>query len=346
MWPGSLPSSYKVVKLAQGGPILEEQAVPIFDEKNCSMVIRPALVGICRSDLREVTRERVTRHDFGHEIVGKFIGANFPVPYNASSMVCLDPHVTISRTSGFGEYVFSSGSSEHLISAFPECPGSLEDYRAVFMEPLACAYHAINRLKTALDVKDFTRLNIGIVGAGNAGTLIGLIAKHFGANVSLMNRGADRLLYLLTNHIFEKEELFTEPGKVTKLDGVVLATTWLDEAIFSWGLNPLRDEGVLLLFGGTSPNRTIIRQSLDLDDIRRNQKELFYKHKSQSVRICGTYGVEPQDVRESFNLLHLRKAFPVERLIVDIVTLDDLCGLLRTLVTGKKPFWGKYLVRM
>ncbi len=347
MWTHSLPSSYKVVNLFQNEPILEERPIPKFSEEHCCMIIKPITVGICRSDIKEITGERVTRHDFGHEIVGQFVGANFPSPYAINSTVCFDPHVTIDRrTSGFGEYVFAVGPAENLIAAFPECPSSLEPYQAVFMEPLACVHHAISRLKASLDVKNLNSLNIGILGAGNAGTLMGLIAKHSGANVSLITRNQNRRSYLSERRIFDKDELLTETTPINMLDAVILATTWLDERVYYSGVDKLRDEGVLLLFGGTSPGKTMIDHAVNLDDVRRNQKEILCQYNNRNIHIAGTYGVNIQDIRASFSLLHLREEFPVERLIVDVVSLNDVSKLLLAFAANEKPFSGKYLVRI
>jgi cyclitol reductase len=341
-----LPVSYKVVKLSEQGPILEERPFPKLTIDHPWIIVKPLLVGVCRSDIREVTRERITRHDFGHEIVAHFVDANFPVPYNTSSKVCFDPHVTINRTSGFGEYVIASGSKEDLIAAFPLCPAGLENHRAVFMEPLACAHHAISRLESSLQVDNLEGLSIGILGAGNAGVLMGLIAKHLGANVRLITRNESRRLNLAKKHIFGKSELIDETTKINGLDGVILATTWLDERIFYLGADMLKDEGVLLLFGGTGPGKSTITDVINLDDLRRYQKEIYFTHKRQRIIVSGTYGVNSQDIRSSFRYLHASNQFPVEKLITDVIPLNNLCGLLLQLSTGALPFLGKYLIRI
>jgi len=345
-WPEVFPPSYLSVNLFEGGPILKKTPLPKYDQEKCIMVVKPILVGICRSDIKEITNERAIRNDFGHEIMGRFIWANVPIDLDVNSLVCFDPHVMIDRTSGFSEYLFAFGSQENLLSAFPKCPTTLEEHRAVFVEPLACAYHAIARLKSSLHVEFFKELNIGILGAGNSGTLIGLIAKHLGANVKMFNRNIKRLEYLAENNLFTEDELVIQTTKVSPLDGIVLATTFLDQNTFYWGMDNLKSGGVLLLFGGTRPYNNLIDQTLDLDDLRRNQKEFAYTYKKKTVLIAGTYGVKPTDIQASFHLLGLRDAFPVERLILNYVTLSDLCELLKEFAAGEKPYIGKLLVRI
>jgi cyclitol reductase len=342
----SLPASFKVVNLTDSGPVLEEQQMPKLIAGHDYVVVKPIFVGICRSDLREVSKERVTRHDFGHEIVARLVYTSHSFPTDLNSIVCFDPHIPIYRTSGFGEYIFASGTMNNLVAAFPKCPSALDYQKSVFMEPLACAHHAISRLKQSLKVTDLSGLNIGILGAGNAGILMGLIAKHWGANISLITKNQIRKSFLVERNLFDKDEILTGELKNNVFDSVILATTWLDDNVFNSGLSLLGDEGILLLFGGTNPADVVGGRGINLDDIRRNQKELFYKHKNRNLLISGTYGVESQDIEASFTLLQISRDFPVERLIVDTVSLNELSELLLGLTTNKKYFLGKILVKM
>ena len=66
-----LPKIYQVVELSSGKAILRTRKVPIHIQENPRIiVVRPHMVGICRSDVKELLNVRTVRHDFGHEIVG------------------------------------------------------------------------------------------------------------------------------------------------------------------------------------------------------------------------------------------------------------------------------------
>jgi len=341
-----LQSTYRVVRLTNNGPIIERFLVPelISDDE---ILIRIIISGICRSDLKEISKSRATRSDFGHEIVGKVIKANPYLPFSRGDLVCYDPHIKVTRSSGYGEYLLARGNPENLAKAFPKWNVDVFEEKMVFCEPLACAIHAVRKLKEYLSVDCFNGLKIGILGAGNAGTLIGLLVKFMGGDITVMNRSVSKLSFLDERKIFNKSELLLINEQSHNFDAIIAATTFLDSTIISACVKKVKHQGLILLFGGTAPDDNISPLLLDIDKIRRWEKLTCIRTEGKKILFGGTYGATSMDFSSSMEVIkNWQIEFPLEKLISSEVTLDNLCPLLISLSSGLIEFKGKIIVKM
>ena len=109
--------AYRSVDLTEDGPRLVTRTVDAARRLEQRLVLRPLKVGVCRSDIKEVAGTRAMRRDFGHEVVAVVdeLSATDVLPPGA--IVGFDPHVPISRTSGFAEYMIASANRASLQSA-------------------------------------------------------------------------------------------------------------------------------------------------------------------------------------------------------------------------------------
>ena len=76
--------------------------------------------------------------------------------------------------------------------------------KLVFSEPLSCAHHCVANLMKYIEADTLKNKDIAIVGAGMTGTLIGLLCKHYGGRITLLNRNESRIKYLKTKNIFKR----------------------------------------------------------------------------------------------------------------------------------------------
>jgi threonine dehydrogenase-like Zn-dependent dehydrogenase len=305
------------------------------------------LIGICRSDIKEVLGNRQMRKDFGHEIVGIVEWASVSVPLSRGDLVGFDPHVHISRTSGFGELVLAEGDSTNLQRAFPKVKGSISLRKLVFWEPMACAQHCVSNLLRYKGVSRLDDVRIGVVGAGNAGTLIGLLLKHLGATITAFNRSQSRLELLKERQIFSETELRRlGENDLDLFDVIIPATDFLYSSVLGFSIHALRPNGLLLLFGGTRKDDVLPNTSLLIDRVRRHEDLLNIVCEDKPLQIGGTYGALGDDFSKVIDLLSDFPAyFPVEHLVTQEIFLSDLPEMLKAFAYGRREYRGKIVVR-
>jgi threonine dehydrogenase-like Zn-dependent dehydrogenase len=339
------PAHYKAVEILGDGPLLVEHPFPEkLDENN--VVVKPLLVGVCRSDLKEIMGLRTVPHDFGHEIVGEIQWAGNASGLVRGDTVCFDPHVKIERTSGFGEYIVARGEAQSLSRAFVKLPRERSDEKYVFCEPMACAQHCITNLLKYLNCVSLAGLRVGVIGAGNAGTLISLLAKHLGASLTLFNRSTERLEFLRRRGIFSADELCLLSERCPPSFDVMIATTsFLYSSIMSFAVQGLRPSGLLLLYGGTREGDLLAGTNLDLDRTRRREELIETRCEGKEFRVGGTHGALPVDFTRVIDLLKdCPTDFPVELLISRCIRLDELPEILVSLTKPETPYCGKIVV--
>jgi cyclitol reductase len=159
------------------------------------VMVRPLVLGICRSDYKEAARQRQGASQFGHEVVGEVVARWGKAPFEVGEWVCLDPNRPLNRGTAFADLMPADGTQQELTEALHRVPGSVRLERAVFAEPLACAVHCLDQVTRALGGQ-VSGSEVLVVGAGIAGTLIALSAQAAGATVSLRNAGVDKLEFL------------------------------------------------------------------------------------------------------------------------------------------------------
>lgn len=340
-----LPKYYRRVELSAKGPVLKRYDLAGAVGQN-ALIVRPLLMGICRSDLKEMKSARPVRRDFGHELIGVVEWSGGALPLRRGELVTYDPHVSIERTSGFGELLVAVSNARDLRLAFPQVSGRVPLRKLVMCEPLACAAHCVFRLCGLLSTRWLGGVNIAVVGAGNAGTFIALLVKHLGGTVTLFNRNARRLDFLQQRALFGAKELkrFGKARPQT-FDVVIPTTSFLFPEVLDLSLEIVRGAGTLLLFGGTHEGTSFPGVRLRVDDLRRKELTKDISWKGKQVKVAGTHGAKPQDFAAVISYLSdYPEAFPVERLIVEEISLEALPPTLQRLSIDEEGYVGKVIV--
>lgn len=334
---------YRVVELSAKGPILTTQRFQ-DTKSNDTIIVKPIMVGVCRSDIKEAQGNRTVRQDFGHEIVAKVEWTDAPVSLSIGDLVCFDPHVELSRTSGFADLIVAKGSPSAIHRAFLKVTHEISFEKLVFCEPMACAQHCVSNLLRYLQMLHLHGLRVGIIGAGNSGTLIGLLIKNLGGEVKLFNRSIERLEFLQERQIFSLNELslLTESA-IGNFDVVIPTTSFLYSSVLNLAVQAVKPNGLILLFGGTKKGDCLLDTNVDIDFIRRKEQLVNITWQDKSFQIGGTHGALSDDFLKVIELFkNAPSSFPIERLITKIIPLDDLPRALQDL--AKSASQGKIIV--
>jgi threonine dehydrogenase-like Zn-dependent dehydrogenase len=240
--------------------------------------------------------------------------------------VVFDPHIKVTRTPGFGELVIGSSTVEMLNKAFITVSKDIPIEKLVFSEPLSCAHHCVANLMKYIEADTLKNKDIAIVGAGMTGTLIGLLCKHYGGRITLINRNESRIKYLKTKNIFSNSEVRSFNSAQILYDIVIPTTTFLYPDVLIFTEKLVKNNGTILLYGGTKQGDIFPSTNTDIDMLRR--KELLQDVKLDSgklVRLCGTHGALTDDFVKVQQLLYNHGYnFPVECLISEYIRLDEL----------------------
>ncbi|MET9491150.1 alcohol dehydrogenase catalytic domain-containing protein [Nocardia sp. NPDC006630] len=266
------------------------------------VVLEPVMVGVCRSDLREITGTRFGRKDFGHEIIGEVVETTADLADLRGMRVLFDPHPTLSaRTSGYAQVVQLCGSPDQLRAALVPVPDAMATAVAVFTEPLACAIHAVRHLNEVTDaIGGDLESPIAVVGAGMAGTLIAATLTARGYRCQLFNPSAPRIEFLRQRRALPARVLAVQDDQVS-WRRVVLATAVASEPVLTTCTSMLSDAGLLVLFAGTHPGMHL--RGIDLDTVRREQQVRTFTAESKDITVAGTYGATRADFTEALSLL-------------------------------------------
>jgi threonine dehydrogenase-like Zn-dependent dehydrogenase len=306
------------------------------------VVVEPLLAGLCSSDLKEARRTREVRSDFGHEMVG-VVHSGTADGLAPGLRVCLDPHVRVERTTGFGTAMLIAGEPGALRSALPPAPPSAPDERAVFLEPLACVAHCARNVQQGSTV--------AILGAGTSAALLSVLLRLDGCRVALINRGVARTEFLRATRLLSGTQLLT----VADVHGggfgtVVVTTALLDDATFAlaWRLLPARG-GRLVLFGGIPGDWRAPGSGLALDSVRRREDQLEFEHEGKRALVLGSHGPKRADFAAAAAVLDAPLPWTPSHVEELIVARLDLAGLLAEIVqavgTGADPV-GKRVITL
>jgi cyclitol reductase len=312
--------------LTEGGVELRRDAVRPRD-RDPKLLLAPTLVGVCRSDLKEIAGQRAVRRDFGHELVADVLASD-PPGILTGARVCLDPHPVVERTSGFAELVEISGPEGDLLAALPRLPKDLPAEVAVFVEPLACAVHCVRRWS---DARPPARppASVAVVGAGMAGCLIAAVLERGGAQVTLWNRSAERLEELRRRDVLPGIALRSlREEAAERFDDAIVATSTLVRDVFEWAAAHLRPGGNLVLYAGTHPGMDTV-PGVDVDAVRRGQQRVRMPH--GDAWLVGSHGAVADDFRAAIDLLADTENGLGERLrraITRRLTLEEAASVL------------------
>jgi len=312
---------------------------------DATVVLRPDVVGVCRSDLRELADDRYLRRDFGHEIVGRVVAVQPDGLFPPGARVVYDPHPRLERTCGFADLVELSGASHALRSALVPVPEPVAPLAAVFAEPLACAVHCVRKLTAESEARGLRHDSpVAVIGAGMAGALIAAVLSAGNVPVRLLNRGTQRLEFLRSKG-FLPARAVDGGADGQRFPRVVLATATATPEMLSRAVESAQPDGLLVLFAGTGPDTTLFGQPLDR--VRRDEQVVSVMAGWRALTVAGTHGALAEDFRDSLALLSpahpAALARRVEQLVTDLLTLEEAVDVLpRRIHDG---FLGKAVVR-
>ncbi len=162
--------------------------VPVPDGPGTRVRIRSA--GICGSDI-EMVRTGLAAGTLGHEMAGVLddgteVAVHPFVPCGACEQ-CVNGRTNLCNdTTATMLGVFTDGGMAEEVVVPESClvplPPGIDANSASIVEPLAVALHACNRVGIEPGMR------VGIVGAGTIGLLSGAVARHLGADVSIVAR--------------------------------------------------------------------------------------------------------------------------------------------------------------
>ncbi len=330
------------VELTSEGPCLSHEP-PRRPDTRDAVLVEPALVGICRSDLKEVGGRRPGPSQFGHEVVG-LVTESSTRRLPAGSRVCLDPNVPLRRGTGFARSMWVGGEASQLVRALPLAPDGVDARRLVFAEPMACAAHCLTMTRTHLGADGLRDVSLCVIGAGMAGVLIARLARTAGARVDVLNRDGDRLEFLASRDALPGigGGLLAEASGA--YDVVVVATSFVLPALLERALDLVRAGGLVMLYGGTASGDRLDGLDCDLDTVRRSEQVRSAAWRGRPVLVGGSYGTTTDDFQTALRSLSgTPDGLGVERLITTEVSLAELPGTLLRMATSREL--GKVLTR-
>jgi len=332
--------SLQEVDLDKGTVIYRSRQISWDTNDGDYLVVEPILVGLCRSDIKEAMGVRTVRHDFGHEIIGKITDCSATSGFTIGEHVVYDPHIELDRSSGFSTSIVVFAKQHQLQKAFLKINNNTDPRAAVFIEPLSCTMHCLQNLINQIPDKKLQNLTIAIVGAGNAGTLLGLLLEEFGARVFLYNRSKNRLKYLIEKQIFRPDQLLQitkKPVIKDSYDVVIPMTSFLFPDVLSFSEKIVKKSGILVLYGGTKTGDIFPKTSIEIDEIRRNELVKKITLSSKSITLLGTHGAITADFVDTIKFLNnISLSKKLINLIDELVTLEKLPEKFAEIINGKK----------
>jgi cyclitol reductase len=331
------------VELTPAGPRLSHER-PRRPDTPHAVLVEPSLVGVCRSDLKEIGGRRPGPSQFGHELVGTVVFSStrrLPV----GSRVCLDPNVPLRRGTGFARRMWAGGDAAALERALPPVPPGVAERRLVFAEPLACAAHCLTMTRRHLGTSDLKGVRICVLGAGIAGVLIARLAEADGARVVLANRDRDRLEFLAGRDALPSAGgVVLAEASAGAYDVAVVATSFVLPALLERALASVRRDGLVMLYGGTAAGDRLPGLACDLDRVRRAELVRPVAWRGRPALVGGSYGTTRGDFDHALRALAAGPdGLGVERLVTAEVPLSELPETLLRLAGGR--VLGKVLMR-
>jgi cyclitol reductase len=290
------------------GVLRVEDASVLAPQGSAKAVLRPVLVGVCRSDLRELAGDRWQRRDFGHEMCAEVVGGSDDLADLLGRRVVYDPHPPLRRTSGFAELVELDGGLEQVSAALVPLPmDGIDPVSAVFAEPLSCAVHCVRRMIRASDELGLPAdSDTAVYGAGMAGCLIAAVLMSQGVPVNILNRGESRIRFLRDSG-FLPDEVVTAKERPSMYARAVLATSGLTSETELAASALLAPGGLMTLYSATSPGDTMA--GIDVDSLRRKELSDNFRGPNGKVSVAGSYGASRSDFEAAIEVLQA-PAFP------------------------------------
>jgi threonine dehydrogenase-like Zn-dependent dehydrogenase len=341
---------FKSARLNKGKVEIVDNSFETGNENE--MIVKLHYMGICRADVKELTGSRDIPEDrgplFGHEIIGEVEYAGSETGFNVGTMVTFNPNITPNRTTGYAEYFKVTGDKETLHKALIEIPAETTINPKWQPEPFACIVHSLNVLKIHLGVKNFKNKKVAVLGAGNSGVFFSMLFSYYGAQISVFNRGDERLEFIKNRNLLPKAHL-TSLGEFenhnSSFDIVVVVPTIISDETLNVAHQIIKDEGVVFLYGGTKKTDTYLNSEINIDSIRRNEGFQKIVHENKNLYLAGAYGCGKEDFLEAFKLKNdFPERFPVQKMVSLEVTLEEFPELIYKMSIGEVDYPGKVIV--
>lgn len=339
-------TKYLAAQLNRGHVILEEKSLPQQPTSN-TVIIKILASGICRADVKEVNNSRDIPKDrgplFGHEINGTVHFAGGDTGVKEGSHVAFNPNVTRNRTTGFAEYMIVRDSKDKIQQAIATYDTTLNPQKAIFAEPFACIVHSLNQLNQNIGLNSLQSQSIAIIGAGNSGTLSGLLAKSQNARVKLFNIDDGRLEF--AEQAFSPKELvrLAEYSKYQdSFDIVIICTTRSTDDVLAIAHQLVKPHGVIHIYGGTRRGETYLNSQTDIDTIRRQELVQQVNYDNKLVHLSGAYGFTAADFKKTFEII---EDFPLDELISRTISLEEFPQLIMAMAKGETDYPGKVIIQ-
>jgi L-iditol 2-dehydrogenase len=313
--------------------------LPIPELPPGGLLIRTKSVGLCGSDVIKVlntisTEERVIGHEITGEVVNIDERANYDfkpgdrVAVGHVHVPCMHCHYCRHGSyamcrqfkeshvvpGGFSQYVaLSADHAKHTVLAIPD---SISYDHAVFIDPIACCLHAINRLP----IQSLDR--VIVLGAGVMGALFIQLLQHKKARVIAVDIsdtrlkkaqtfGADHTLNALKPDVSDEIDHLTEG---LGADAVILSV--VNQQTINQALSWVRDGGWLSLFAGP-----IERTPLNLD---------FYELFRREVSLVSSYSASLAEMGEALSWIQ-SGLINLEELITGTCDLEGILPAINSL---------------
>lgn len=347
------PLQYKSAKLESGVVKVVETMINEMDTDENTVILKVKYMGICRADVKEVTGSRDIPQDrgplFGHEFIGEVVFAGNQTGIKLGSLVTFNPNVTPNRTTGYAEYFKIKADADTLHSALINIPQETVLNEPWQPEPLACIVHTLRKLEKLTRKGFLAGKSMAIIGAGNSGMLFGMYAKKMGvSDIKLFNRTQGRISFALERGLFAKNEveLLNEAGKYKDTyDVVVVVPTRIGKETLEVAHILAKENGVVLLYGGTRDGDTYLDSGLNIDNIRRKELIEPVSVSGKSVLVSGAYGCDRSDFEEAIRLFNYEhQEFPLERMKSKETTLANLPEIMHGLAKNEVDYPGKVIV--
>lgn len=314
----------------------------VVRKSRCWIAVAPEIVGVCRSDLKELHRERYGHSTFGHEIVGRVVAVHSAGPHRVGERVVHNPNYALKRSSGFAELFWcGAAESDNLAAAFRAVPPGADARVMVFAEPLSAALRCAGKVGALVR----SGAAIGVFAAGMFGTLIALALRAAGYRVVIVNRSRAKLDFLVERGLFAASELSDADRETGPFDASVIASSLLDERQLRLAARSTREGGVVQLFAGTAPGVLLTSNGVDLDRIRRDELVQPSVIDGRPIVLSGSHGADTENIDQAIRLLDEPVwASGVARLIGKTISFAEAGSFILTALAEDRP--GKFLIAM
>jgi|GEM_PF-6894545 len=285
----------------------------VISKQDCEgkLVVECRLSGLCGTDVRMIRGERECKTSIlGHESTAVVV--KNPMGYggfNEGERVFVNPnagpktlnrgHLGHDRPGLFQKYIlFDEVDCESHLSH--RIPSQISDTEALFLEPLSCAAHTMNKLV----LEDLRSKRLLIFGAGSLALAHVHVLKLLGVkqeHIYIANRTTERAKFLAKNtDIPEKNVLEIDDLIGISALGVdiCLLLNSNSDVYLKHAFEAIGDGGLIVVFGGIAQPVGVAldgEQTVDLLDIRLNEKIVEGMLRKKRFTLQGTRGFTASD---------------------------------------------------